>query len=129
MSVKKNISNNVFRGQEYSDSHISLYTLSIRILESAPPIPLVLTLIALGLLRQRTKHTRFLMDENVAFLQYFRNSFLRLNTRPEEFRKASGFLRIMPQHPGLQYISREYDSRLLLYLDEGGELSPPGAQN
>ena len=94
-----------------------------------PPIPLVLTLIALGLLRQRTKHTRFLMDENVAFLQYFRNSFLRLNTRPEEFRKASGFLRIMPQHPGLQYISREYDSRLLLYLDEGEELSPPGAQN
>ena len=94
-----------------------------------PPIPLVLTLIALGLLRQCIKHTRFLMDENVAFLQYFRNSFLRLNTRPEEFRKASGFLRIMPQHPGLQYISREYDSRLLLYLDEGGELSPPGAQN
>ena len=39
MSVKKNISNNVFRGQKYSDSHIGLYTLSIRIRESAPPHP------------------------------------------------------------------------------------------
>ena len=94
-----------------------------------PPHPAGTNFDWLGLLRQRIKHTRFLMDENVAFLQYFRNSFLRLNTRPEEFRKASGFLRIMPQHPELQYISREYDSRLLLYLDEGEELSPPGAQN
>ena len=60
-------------------------------------------------------------------LEYFRNSILRLNPRPKEFHKASGFLRIKLQHPGLLYISREQGSRLLLYLDQGGKLALPGA--
>ena len=50
MSVKKNIPNNIFIAQEYSDSQIGFYKLSIGILESDPPIPLTLTLIVLGLL-------------------------------------------------------------------------------
>ena len=60
-------------------------------------------------------------------LEYFRNSILKLNPRPEEFHKVSEFLRIKLQHPGLPYISREQGCHLSLYLDQGGKLALPGA--
>ena len=127
MSVKKNISNTLFMGQEYSDFQKRLYKLSIRILESDASVPPTLTLIALGLLRQRIKKTRILIDENVASLHYFRKYLFKFNLSPEEFRKVSYFLRIKLEHPGLQRISKEYDSRLSLYLDQDGKLPPPEA--
>ena len=46
MSVKKNISNTLFMGQEYSDFQKRLYKLSIRILETDTSVPPTLTLIA-----------------------------------------------------------------------------------
>ena len=46
MSVKKNISNTLFLGQEYSDFQKRLYKLSIRILETDASVPPTLTLIA-----------------------------------------------------------------------------------
>ena len=46
MSVKKNISNTLFLGQEYSDFQKRLYKLSIRILETDTFVPPTLTLIA-----------------------------------------------------------------------------------
>ena len=46
MTVKKNISNTLFLGQEYSDFQKRLYKLSIRILETDASVPPTLTLIA-----------------------------------------------------------------------------------
>ena len=46
ISVKKNISNTLFLGQEYSDFQKRLYKLSIRILETDTFVPPTLTLIA-----------------------------------------------------------------------------------
>ena len=46
MSVKKNISNTLFMGQEYSDFQKRLYKLSIRIIERDASVPPTLTLIA-----------------------------------------------------------------------------------
>ena len=117
---KKNIFSNIFMGQKYSDSRW-LYRLSMRILESDTLCPLTLTLIALGLLCQHIIYTRLFMDERS--LQYFRNSLLRLNPRPEEFHKASGFLQMKLQHPVLQNVLREWDSRLSSYLGRGGKLA------
>ena len=114
-------------GQEYSDFQKRLYKLSIRILETDASVPPTLTLIALGLLRQHIKRTRILLDENVASLHYFRKYLFKFNLSPEEFRKVSYFLRIKLEHPGLQCISKEYDFRLSLYLDQGGKLPLPEA--
>ena len=63
MTVKKNISNTLFLGQEYSDFQKRLYKLSIRIIERNASVPPTITLIALGLLRQHIKRTRILLDE------------------------------------------------------------------
>merc|ERR1712158_21574 len=81
MSVKKNISNTLFLGQEYSDFQKRLYKLSIRILETDASVPPTLTLIALGLLRQHIKRTRILVDENVASLHYFRKYLFKFNLK------------------------------------------------
>ena len=75
MSVKKNISNTLFMGQEYSDFQKRLYKLSIRIIERDASVPPTLTLIALGLLRQHIKRTRILLDENVASPLFQKISF------------------------------------------------------
>ena len=127
MTVKKNISNTLFLGQEYSDFQKRLYKLSIRIIERNASVPPTLTLIALGLLRQHIKHTRILLDENVASLHYFRKYLFKFNLSPEEFSKVSCYLQFKPEHPGLQLISKEFDSRLSLYLDQGGKLPLPKA--
>ena len=75
MTVKKNISNTLFLGQEYSDFQKRLYKLSIRIIERDASVPPTLTLIALGLLRQHIKRTRILLDENVASPLFQKISF------------------------------------------------------
>ena len=64
MSVKKNISNNIFMDQEYSDSQIGFHKLSIRILEW-PLYPADTNFDRIGF-TQRIKRTRLFMDENVA---------------------------------------------------------------
>lgn len=127
MTVKKNISNTLFLGQEYSDFQKRLYKLSIRIIERNASVPPTLTLIALGLLRQHIKRTRILLDENVASLHYFRKYLFKFNLSPEEFRKVSCYLQFKLEHPGLQLISKEFDSRLSLYFDQGGKLPLPRA--
>ena len=127
MTVKKNISNTLFLGQEYSDFQKRLYKLSIRIIERNASVPPTLTLIALGLLRQHIKRTRILLDENVASLHYFRKYLFKFHLSPEEFSKVSCYLQFKLEHPGLQLISKEFDSRLSLYLDQGGKLPLPKA--
>lgn len=126
MTVKKNISNTLFLGQEYSDFQKRLYKLSIRIIERDASVPPTLTLIALGLLRQHIKRTRILLDENVASLHYFRKYLFKFNLSPEEFRKVSCYLQFKPVTRDYS-ISKEFDSRLSLYLDQGGKLPLPGA--
>ena len=126
MTVKKNISNTLFLGQEYSDFQKRLYKLSIRIIERNASVPPTLTLISLGILRQHIKRTRILLDENVASLHYFRKYLFKFNLSPEEFSKVSCYLQFKLEHPGLRLISKEFDSRLSLYLDQGGKLPLPG---